>query len=99
MHQDYSPGNILVKKEKDGYTFKIIDLNRMKFTVPTTEQRLLAFSKLWASENDLAIIIKEYANLLGISSEQAIQTAQKASQKHKDKKNLKKRLKGIPVVD
>ncbi len=31
LHLDYSPGNILYKKDTDGWHFTIIDINRLKF--------------------------------------------------------------------
>lgn len=98
-HLDYSPGNILIKKEKNEYVFKIIDINRMQFKKLLTAERLENFSKLWASDEDLTIIVKEYAKINHINEKEALTIALKASQKHKDKKNFKKRLKGKKVVD
>ena len=80
FHLDYSPGNILIKKEKNAYIFKIVDINRMQF-------------------KDLEIIIKEYAQLINTDEKKCIDRALAYSQKHKDKKNFKKRLKGQKVVD
>jgi serine/threonine protein kinase len=98
-HLDYSPGNILIQKKKKKYLFKIVDVNRMAFKTLTIKERLENFSKLWAKNEDLTIIIEAYSKYLSISSQEAIDIALKASQKHKDKKNFKKRLKGIEVVD
>ncbi len=98
-HLDYSPGNILIKKENDEYIFKIIDINRMEFKKLLTTERLENFSKLWASDEDLTIIIKEYAQINHLNEKEALGIALKASQKHKDRKNFKKRLKGKKVVD
>jgi len=99
-HLDYSPGNILVKKISDGiYEFKIIDVNRMKFKMLTNVERLENFSKLWAKENDLMFIIEAYAKISNIDKDEAIAIALEASQKHKDKVNLKKKLKGKKIVN
>lgn len=98
-HLDYSPGNILIKKVNDIYEFKIIDVNRMNFKTFTQNERLENFSKLWAKDEDLTLIIKTYIKLIDFDEKEAIIIALKASQKHKDKKNLKKRLKGKKVVD
>jgi len=99
MHQDYSPGNILVKKENSSFTFKVVDINRMKFFSPTLDERLKNFSKLWMKNDDLTIVAKEYAKLLDKDETTSINKALKYSQKHKNMKNMKKRLKGIEVVD
>lgn len=92
-HLDYSPGNILIKKIADKvYEFKIIDVNRMKFKVFTQEECLENFSKLWADDEDLITIIKAYVPFIHIKEKEAIDIALRASQKHKDKKNFKKKL-------
>ena len=99
FHLDYSPGNILIKKSLDGYIFKIVDINRMKFITLSHDERLKNFSKLWAKDEDMEIIIREYAKHIDIDTQVAIKKAIYYSQRNKDIKNFKKRLKGIEVVD
>ena len=99
LHLDYSPGNILIKKSKNHFEFKIVDINRMKFQKLTLNDRLKSFSKLWAKDEDLSTIIKEYAKLLSEDEQKSIKIALHYSQKHKNFKNLKKKLKGQKVVD
>jgi len=99
LHKDYSPGNILIKKEANSYTFKIVDINRMEFKALTQDERLQNFDKLWAKDDDLRIIIKEYAKIANMNESEAVTKALRYSQKLKDFKNMKKRLKGKPVVD
>ena len=98
-HLDYSPGNILIKELENGYEFKIVDINRMRFRRLSRHERLENFSKLWAKDDDLTFIAEAYAKLIDMDKDEAVSIALKASQKHKDKKNLKKRLKGTKVVD
>ncbi|MDD2699107.1 MAG: hypothetical protein PHF17_09930 [Arcobacteraceae bacterium] len=98
-HQDYSPGNILIKKEENKYIFKIVDINRMTFKELSLDECLENFAKLWAKDEDLKIIIKEYAKLVKEEEIDCISRALKYSQKHKNFKNFKKRLKGKKVVD
>ncbi|MCF6310137.1 MAG: hypothetical protein L3J19_06670 [Sulfurimonas sp.] len=99
FHLDYSPGNILIKKEEDGYIFKIVDINRMQFHNLGLEDRLRNFSKLWAKDDDLSTIIQEYSKLINSDEKKCIDIALKYSQAHKDRKNRKKRLRGFEVVD
>ncbi len=99
LHHDYSPGNILIKKEDENYTFKIVDINRMNFRELTLDERLQNFGQLWAKDEDLKIIITEYAKLIKEDEVYCIFKALQFSQKHKDRKNFKKRLKGKKVVD
>jgi len=97
-HLDYSPGNILIKKENDTYLIKTIDVNRMHFGQLSRQKRLENFAKLWACDEDITVIAAFYAQKMQISEEEAIQTAVHASQKHKEKINLKKRLKGNQIA-
>ena len=99
-HLDYSPGNILIKKiSQEKYEFKIIDINRMKFKVLTKKERLENFSKLWANDDDLSMIIKAYASISNIDYNDAMDIAKIASKKHKENINLKKKLKGKKIVN
>ena len=99
FHHDYSPGNILVKKESDAYIFKIVDINRMKFMPLSNDIRLKNFAKLWMIDDDLKVVANEYSKLINEDSNECIQIALKFSHSHKNKINMKKRLKGIEVVD
>lgn len=100
FHLDYSPGNILIKKDEDGgYIFKIVDINRMKFKKLSIAERLSNFKMLWANDDDMTTIAKEYARLSNEDEKYCISKAIYYSQKQKDFKNFKKRLKGKKVVD
>lgn len=98
-HLDYSPGNILIKKVEEKYAFKIIDVNRMVFRTLDKQARLENFAKLWAKDEDLKTIISMYAKRIDMDENEALEIGLRASQKHKDAKNFKKRLKGKKVVD
>ena len=99
FHLDYSPGNILIKKENESYTFKIVDINRMEFKPLSLDERLKNFSKLWGKDEDLETIVKEYAKLSKSDESSCVKIALKYSQTHKDRKNAKKRLRGEAIVD
>ena len=71
----------------------------MKFKKLNIDDRMRNFAKLWAKDNDLKIITNEYAKIINEDQNKLFQIAQKYSQAHKDKQNLKKRLKGKKVTD
>lgn len=98
FHKDYSPGNILIKKVNDDYEFKIVDINRMQFGTLDMEQRALNFSKLWARDDELTIMAKEYLTLYDFE-DSFIDRVCFYSNKNKRIKNFKKRLKGQKVTD
>ena len=99
LHQDYSPGNILIKKENDSFAFKIVDINRMEFRSLSLDERLENFKKLWAVESEITTMAKEYARVSNSNEEYCVKTMNEYNSKHKNKINIKKRLKGIEVVD
>jgi len=94
VHQDFSPGNILIKKLDDTYEFKIVDVNRMVFSTLSMEERARNLSKLWASDENLSIIAGEYARLASFDRIDFFKKALFYSNEHKQKKEFYKRLKG-----
>jgi len=94
LHKDYSPGNILIRKEEHGYLFKIVDINRMEFKALSLEERLKNFNKLWAKDEDLKYMIDRYASLLNEDKDRCVNMALAYNQKHKNKMILKNRLRG-----
>jgi hypothetical protein len=62
-HEDFSVGNILVKKVSDSYDFILLDLNRMKFGRRSYRNKLRGFNKLDLPKEDLDILLTEYARL------------------------------------
>ena len=98
FHNDYSPGNILIKKDVNGWIFKIVDVNRMRFTKLSCTHRAKNFSKLWASDEILTIMAMEYLNNF-LCDGHFIEEVLYYSNKNKKIKNFKKRLKGKAVND
>ena len=98
FHNDYSPGNILIKEVEGEYIFKIVDINRMKFFEFTQEQRAQNFSKLWASDAILTTMAIEYKKHHKCD-DKFVEKVLLFSNKNKRVKNFKKRLKGKPVND
>ncbi len=92
-HKDYSPGNILIKKRGNDYIFNIVDINRMVFKKLSTQERVKNFAKLWADDEDLTIMIAAYATLIDEEFNPLLTQALLYSHQHKDKNNMKKKLK------
>lgn len=98
FHKDYSPGNILIKREEDSYIFKIVDVNRMSFEPMSLKARAKAFSKLWASDAILLTMANEYAKHFDCD-EKFVSNILYYSNKNKRIKNFKKRLKARVLHD
>ena len=88
----------MIKKEKENYTFKIVDVNRMKFKKLSIDERLKNFSKLWAEDKDMEIIVEEYAKIMDENIDDCIKKALYYTQRDKYMKNLKNILKGRRVI-
>jgi len=94
-HIDYSPGNVLIKKEDTGYKFAIVDVNRMKFINFSDELRFKNLSRFSTSLEDLEFIAKEYAKVSGINEKYAKDILLKYHNKHQEYLQNKKRLKAL----
>ena len=93
LHQDFSPGNILIKKINERYEFKIVDINRMSFKELSPLDRAKSFSKLWAWDKDILIISNAYVRLMKVDPKDFYAMVQTHVDKHKAKKNFFKKLK------
>jgi len=93
FHKDYSPGNILIKKDKNNYIFKIVDLNRMGFFDLKCKDRAKGFSKLWANKDILELIALEYQT--SYECKNFTKKVLKFDKINKNIKNSKKKLKGL----
>ena len=66
LHLDYSPGNILIHSSEEGYSFSLVDVNRMclvsQVDCETVAENL---RRLCNSREVLNYIVGEYASILG----------------------------------
>ena len=95
VHQDYSPGNILIKKTPNEYIFSIVDINRMHFKEVHFATGCQNFSKLWADEDVLETIASEYAQVMNYDQKKTIEEIITYDRKHKDFKLLKRKIKAM----
>lgn len=93
LHLDYSPGNILYKKNGDEYRFYLVDLNRMYFGDVSMDRGCKSFCRLWGSDEMIAYIAAEYAKARNFDVNQCVELVQKYhrsfwiqfTKRHKDK--------------
>lgn len=70
LHKDYSPGNILWRKDGDDYLFSIVDINRMQFGYVDMRTGCKNFARLWGPKRFLIMIVEEYARLRNLDVEE-----------------------------
>lgn len=93
-HLDYSRGNILISKLDDGkYSFSIVDINRLKFEKMDYYKGLKNFSQLWADEDELEIVAREYAHINNQNEQEAVDLLIQWNKDHKNKINKKLEIK------
>lgn len=63
LHKDYSPGNIMYKKEGSEYRFYLVDLNRIKFKRLNFFESCKSFCRFKVDEDILNNISKEYSKI------------------------------------
>ena len=62
-HLDYSPGNILYRKDRGEYTFILVDVNRMKFMPVSFDAGCRNFARLFLDDEIYGLIGIVYADL------------------------------------
>ncbi len=90
---DHSPGNTLIKINKENYAFYLVDLNRMKFETLSYETRIRNFSRLTPHREMVEVMSDEYAKCLGKEYNEVFQLMWRFTQEFQEKFNRKKRLK------
>ena len=97
LHHDYSHGNILIKKSAvldSGYEIKIIDVNRMEFKALDLKARLENFARIKADDDDMEIIITQYAKNLNQPVANLLKDAKFYRDDFYQKRALKHKLRG-----
>jgi RIO-like serine/threonine protein kinase len=92
-HSDYSPGNVIIKKLNDGYEFSIIDVNRMKFRPYSIALRFENLSRFSTNDKDKDFIARQYAKILKIEDNKAIEMLNHYHDVHQNYLTNKKRIK------
>ena len=94
---DHSPGNTLIKKEGTGYSFYLVDLNRMQFGSLNFEQRMQNFARLSKYINMVEIMSDEYAKCINEDYDKVFDRmwfyVNNFQRKHLRKQEVKKKLK------
>lgn len=63
MHRDYSPGNILWRRDSDGaFHFSVVDINRMYFGEVSLQQGCANFARMWGCKKFFDTIARTYAH-------------------------------------
>ena len=90
---DHSPGNTLIKKEKDDYNFYLVDLNRMKFEFLDFETRVKNFSRLTIHKSMVEVMSDEYSKCSGENYDKIFSLMWSETEAFQEKFHRKKRLK------
>lgn len=95
FHLDYSPGNVLYKKENDQYKFYLIDLNRMRFNIKDKNLLMCNFERITSDNELLKQIVEEYAKAQKLDINQTLSTVFAAKSRFESKQIRKQRFKKL----
>lgn len=96
-HEDFSLGNILVIPTTRGYTFALVDLNRIKFRAVSYDKGLRNFITLRASPDDVNAVVGEYARLCGKPVQDAIDLFWKYEQRKMSLRRRRRRFRRYTI--
>lgn len=93
MHKDFTPGNILWKKDEQGYHFAIVDINRMYFGKVEFKEGIINLTRLWGPKRFIQLLITEYAITRHFNVDAALAIAMPARAKFWQRFQKKHKLK------
>ncbi len=98
LHNDYSYGNILIKKRKShessNYEFNVVDVNRMQFKELTLDERLNNFARLSADDDAMEVMMSNYAKHIQQPKEKILLRAKFFRDEFTRKRALKNKIRG-----
>ncbi len=96
LHKDFSPGNILYRRTAAGYSFYLIDVNRMRFGVHSRQAQLGMFAVVNIdSEEETRRLARYYGECAGIDPEMCAEHAAKLLRSYIHRKHRNKTLKKL----
>ena len=98
LHLDYTPGNILIKRNQKSLAFSIIDINRMRFGKVSEKDGIENFFNLTSNEKILRDIANLYADCRGGDSDryyEILQLRQDKKQRQNARKKTIRKILGI----
>ena len=92
MHQDYNPGNILVRARGGSFEFSLVDLNRLRFQRLGVNDRISGLVRLTTVAEYLRIIGRRYAVLYGAEPDEFCQRLEAAQHRFVTRRRRVKRM-------
>lgn len=94
---DHSPGNTLIRTKGEGFSFYLVDLNRMNFRELDFEARMKNMARLTPQKEMIQVMASEYAMLYSKPEGEVFERmwfhTEEFQRKFQRKKELKKKLK------
>ncbi len=81
LHQDYSPGNILYRKQNGEFHLSLVDINRMKFQLVDMHTGCQNLCRLFGQSQAMQFVGEAYARQRGFSPQECISLMQKYQSK------------------
>lgn len=72
LHKDFTPGNVLWKRDDCGFHFMLVDINRMRFGTVSAKAGLKNLCRLWGPKDFMRLLVGEYARTRGYDEAKAV---------------------------
>lgn len=93
LHFDFSPGNLLIKKNDDDFKLYLVDLNRMSFKHINEAEGLQNLVRVMERQDPREKFIDFYSKYRNINAVKALALLNQYADKHTKRRELKSRLK------
>lgn len=72
LHKDFTPGNILWRRDNGEFRFMLVDINRMAFRPVGEKEGLRSLCRLWGPKDFVHIVAEEYAKARGFDLQASV---------------------------
>ena len=72
LHKDFTPGNVLWRKDSEDFHFMLVDINRMAFGPVSVKQGLPYLIRFWGPRRFTELLIEAYCHARNADVQQAL---------------------------
>lgn len=94
-HEDYSPGNVLIREQEGQFCFSLVDINRMKFKTMSLQEGCRNLKRMFENDALYTFLAEEYALARHFSPQECIRWTLYYNRLSLQRDRRKKRFKAL----